>query len=83
MPTYAVQLKAMAKKNRAAQELIRRRWDKTPPEERSEMAKRAAAARWAGHIAKRPASARKRPKHDQEVAGGASDALSLPRGKTI
>lgn len=45
----------------AAAALAGKRWDKTPPKERSEHAKKMAEARWAGHEAKRPASSRKPP----------------------
>jgi hypothetical protein len=43
-----------------ASALAQKRWDKTPPEERSEIASKLAAKRWEGHIAKRPASGRKK-----------------------
>jgi len=50
----------MAKKNAAAMEMVRQRLKKLSPERRKEIAAKAAAARWKGHKAKRPASARKR-----------------------
>jgi hypothetical protein len=40
--------------------LVKKRWDKQTPKKRSEHAQKMAAARWAGHVAKRPASSRKK-----------------------
>jgi hypothetical protein len=51
---------AMAKKNPHALAMVRARLKKLSPERRAEIAKAAAAARWAGHEAKRPASSRKK-----------------------
>jgi len=48
--------------HRAAMEMVRRRLKKLSPERRKEIAAAAAAARWKGHDAKRPASARKKAK---------------------
>jgi len=39
--------------------LVKKRWDKTPEKDRAEHARKMAEARWAGHVAKRPASSRK------------------------
>ena len=50
----------MAKKNIHAVAMVKRRLEKLSPERRSQIAKTAAAARWAGHKAKRPASSRKK-----------------------
>jgi hypothetical protein len=55
----------MAKRKNPAAVLLGRksgkaRMKKLTPEKRSEVARQAAAARWAGHKAKRPASARKK-----------------------
>jgi len=52
----------MAKKNAAAMAMVRARMRKTTPEQRADIAKKAAAARWEGHKAKRPASSRKKKK---------------------
>jgi hypothetical protein len=49
-------------KNPAAQALVKKRWDKTTKGQRSANAKALNEKRWAGHIAKRPASARKAQK---------------------
>lgn len=43
----------------AASALAQKKWDKTDPKKRSEHASSMNAARWAGHVAKRPASSRK------------------------
>jgi hypothetical protein len=48
------------KKNAIAQALVAMRNKKLTPEERKEIARKAAEARWQGHEAKRPASSRKR-----------------------
>jgi hypothetical protein len=40
--------------------MVQKRWDKTTAKERSEVAKKMNEARWAGHIAKRPAAGRKK-----------------------
>jgi hypothetical protein len=45
----------------AAAALVKKRWDKTPAKDRTEHARKMAAARWAGHEAKRPAASRKKP----------------------
>ena len=50
----------MAKKNPAAMAMVKARMEKTSPEQRAEIAKNAAEARWKGHKAKRPASSRKK-----------------------
>jgi menaquinone-dependent protoporphyrinogen IX oxidase len=50
----------MAKKNAAAMAMVKARLEKTTPEQRAQIAKTAAAARWKGHKAKRPASARRK-----------------------
>jgi hypothetical protein len=47
-------------KDPVAQAMAQKRWGKTSAKERKQIAKNLAAARWAGHEAKRPASARKR-----------------------
>jgi hypothetical protein len=47
-------------KDPAAQAMVRKRWDKTTAKQRSELARRLNAARWAGHQAKGPASSRKK-----------------------
>ena len=39
--------------------MVKARLKKVSPERRAEIAKKAAAKRWEGHIAKRPASSRK------------------------
>jgi hypothetical protein len=44
----------------AAVALVKKRWDKTKPKERSEHARKMNEARWAGHVALRPASSRKK-----------------------
>jgi hypothetical protein len=44
----------------AAVALVNKRWKKTTAQKRSEHARKMAAARWAGHKAKRPASSRKK-----------------------
>ena len=51
-------VRIMATKNPAAVALVKMRWAKMTPEERSEAARSAAEARWEGHDAKRPASSR-------------------------
>ena len=43
-----------------AMAMVRKRIQKLSPERRAEIARTAAAARWAGHKAKRPASSRKK-----------------------
>ena len=48
------------KKHAGAMAMVRARLKKLSPEERKEIAKNAAAARWAGHKAKRPAASRKK-----------------------
>jgi hypothetical protein len=58
----------MAKKNAAAMEMVRQRLKKVSPERRKEIAAKAAAARWKGHKAKRPASARKKAEGKKENA---------------
>jgi hypothetical protein len=50
---------AETEKDPIAQAMVQKRWDKTSAQKRSEIAKGLAAARWAGHVAKRPASSRK------------------------
>ena len=52
----------MAKKNPHAQAMARARKKKLSPERRTEIATQAAAKRWEGHEAKRPASKRAKPK---------------------
>ena len=47
-------------KDPVAQAMVQKRWDKTSAKKRSEIGKGLAAARWAGHVAKRPASSRKK-----------------------
>jgi hypothetical protein len=47
-------------KDPAAQALAGKRWSKTAAKDRSEIARGLAEARWAGHVAKRPASSRKK-----------------------
>ena len=47
-------------KDPAAQALGRKRWANTPAKQRTKEMKELAAARWAGHVAKRPASSRKK-----------------------
>jgi hypothetical protein len=42
-----------------AMAMVRKRMRILSPERRAEIARTAASARWAGHIAKRPASSRK------------------------
>jgi hypothetical protein len=49
----------MAKKNVHAVAMARARVKQQSPERRTEIAKKAAATRWKGHHAKRPASSRK------------------------
>ena len=49
-------------KDPAAQALGRKRWANTPAKQRTKEMKELAAARWAGHVAKRPASSRKKAK---------------------
>lgn len=49
-------------KDEVAQALVRKRWDKTTGKQRSEVARKMNAARWAGHVAKRPAAGRKKKK---------------------
>jgi hypothetical protein len=49
-------------KSLAAQDLARKRWEKTSARERKKVGSDLAAARWKGHTAKRPASSRKKPK---------------------
>jgi hypothetical protein len=44
----------------AASSLARKRWDKAKPKERAEHARKMNEARWAGHVAKRPAAGRKK-----------------------
>lgn len=47
-------------KDQAAQDLANKRWAKTTSKKkRTELGKKAAEARWAGHVAKRPAASRK------------------------
>jgi hypothetical protein len=46
-------------KDAAAQSMVAKRWAKTTPKQRSELAKKLNAARWKGHKAARPASSRK------------------------
>jgi hypothetical protein len=55
-------------KDEVAQALVRKRWDKTPAAARRQIAKDLAAARWAGHVAKRPASSRKPAKKKATAA---------------
>jgi hypothetical protein len=43
-----------------ASALAQKRWDRASKKTRSEEGKRLAGARWAGHVAKRPASSRKK-----------------------
>jgi hypothetical protein len=50
----------MAKKNPYAMGMVKARLKKLSPERRKEIAAAAAAARWKDHVAKRPASARKK-----------------------
>jgi len=47
-------------KDPIAQALVEKRWAKTSAKKRSEIGKGLAAVRWAGHVAKRPASSRKK-----------------------
>jgi hypothetical protein len=47
-------------KNAAASDLARKRWEKTSAKKRSQVGSELAAARWKGHVAKRPASSRKK-----------------------
>jgi hypothetical protein len=49
-------------KNQAAQAMVARRWGKTTAADRSEYARGLAAARWAGHVAKRPSKPKAAPK---------------------
>lgn len=49
-------------KDPVAQAMARKRWEKASKKERAEVGKMLSAARWAGHVAKRPASARKKKK---------------------
>lgn len=46
----------------AASALVQKRWDKASAKEKKAEGQRLAAARWAGHVAKRPASSRKTKK---------------------
>jgi hypothetical protein len=46
----------------AAAAMARKRWDDATRAERVQVGKDLAAARWAGHVAKRPASSRKKKK---------------------
>jgi len=48
------------KKDPHALAMVKKRMEKLSPERRREIAKGAAAKRWAGHNAKRPAAARKK-----------------------
>jgi hypothetical protein len=48
-----------SEKDPIAQAMVQKRWDKTSAKKRSEIGKGLAAARWAGHVAKRPSSSRK------------------------
>lgn len=58
---FLATLSAMAKKkNPHALAMVRARLRKLSPERRAEIAKTAAAARWAGHEAKWPASSQKK-----------------------
>jgi hypothetical protein len=50
----------MARKNPHALAMVRARVKKQSPERRAEIAKQAAEARWKDHVAKRPASSRKK-----------------------
>lgn len=59
-PGYYAIVSIMARKNQAAMAMVKARMAKTTPEQRAEIAKNAAAARWEGHVAKRPASSRKK-----------------------
>ena len=47
-------------KNPIAQAMVALRWKGTTKAERSEYARALSAARWAGHVAKRPAAGRKK-----------------------
>jgi hypothetical protein len=46
----------------AASALASKKWDKASPQKRAAHARMMNEARWAGHIAKRPASGRKKAK---------------------
>jgi hypothetical protein len=47
-------------KDPIAQAMAQKRWSKTTAKERKQKGKELAAARWAGHEAKRPGAARKK-----------------------
>ena len=47
--------------------LVKKRWDQTSAKDRSEHASKMAEARWAGHVAKRPASSRKKAPSRKKV----------------
>lgn len=49
-----------AAKDPAAQALAHTRWKKTPAAKRSQIARELNKARWKDHVAKRPASSRKK-----------------------
>jgi hypothetical protein len=49
-------------KDPIAQAMAQKRWKKVGRRERSAIGKKLASVRWAGHVAKRPASARKKAK---------------------
>ena len=61
MPALPYTWGVMADENKdpAAQALGKKRMDGLTARQRSKLGKEAAAARWAGHVAKRPASSRK------------------------
>jgi len=74
----------MTDETNPASELARKRWDKASEEEKRQVGKDLAAARWpAGYVAKRPASSRNtgrpvgRPKKKADTALG--DRLKLGR----
>jgi len=64
-----------------ASALAQKRWDKTPPEERSEIASKLAAKRWEGHVAKRPASGRKAVAGKKPAAKKKADATKKGKAK--
>lgn len=47
--------------DKVARALVAKRWKKASDEQKTEQGKKMAAARWAGHTAKRPASSRRKP----------------------
>jgi hypothetical protein len=47
-------------KDPVAQSMVAKRWAKTSAKQRSELARKMNEARWSGHVAKRPASSRKK-----------------------